>query len=81
MKSRKSYYPIDMTPTVRMKDTEWWVAKDIQTEVIKRKNKYVNLVFIGKLANKYNLSKKTSFGFKLYHKKLVEMIINEIWNC
>lgn len=80
MRSRKSYYPIDITPTVKMRDNDWWIAKDIQREIIKRKNKYVSLVYIGRTANKYNLSKKTSFGFKLYHKKLVDLIVNELWD-
>ncbi|ACN98566.1 hypothetical protein SULAZ_1276 [Sulfurihydrogenibium azorense Az-Fu1] len=36
MKTKRSYYPVDPTPTVKSKDSEWWIATDIQKEVIKR---------------------------------------------
>ncbi len=74
MRSRKSYYPVDPTPTLQPKDNDWWLATDIQKEVIKQTNKYISLIFIGKIAKEYNLFKKTPYGFKVYHKDLVKII-------
>ena len=75
MKSRKGYYPVDPTPTVKLKESEWWIATDIQKEVIRKTKKYISLIMIGKIAKQYNLYQKTSYGFKLYHKDLVKIII------
>ncbi len=71
--TRSLYYP-DTTPTVKATDTEWWLSQDIQKEVLKRSSKYVSLSKIGRIANEYGLAKKTTFGFKLYHKKLVDIL-------
>jgi hypothetical protein len=52
------------------------LSQDIQEEVIRR-GKYVSLSKIGRIANEYGLVKKTSYGFKLYHKKLVDILCEE----
>ncbi|MDM7273592.1 hypothetical protein [Sulfurihydrogenibium azorense] len=78
MKTKRSYYPVDPTPTVKSKDSEWWIATDIQKEVIKRTKKYISLIMIGKIAKQYNLFQKTSYGFKLYHKDLVKIIVKNL---
>jgi hypothetical protein len=75
--THKLYYPLDITPTVKATDTEWWLSTDIQREVAKR-GKYVSLPRIGRIANKYNLVKKTTYGFKLYHKDLIDIICDEV---
>ncbi|MBX0312484.1 MAG: hypothetical protein JHC31_12055 [Sulfurihydrogenibium sp.] len=75
--TRKLYYPLDITPTVKPKDIDWWIAQDIQREYIRRKNQYISLTKIGRIAKKNNLVKKTTYGFKLYHKKLVDLLVNE----
>lgn len=75
--THKLYYPLDSTPTVKPKDTDWWIAQDIQKEVLKRKNQYISLTKIGRIAKKHDLVKKTTYGFKLYHKKLVDLIVDE----
>lgn len=74
MKSKKGYYPLDPTPTVQVKDSDWWIATDIQKDIIKKTKKYVSLIMIGKVAKEYNLFKKTPYGFKVYHKDLVKII-------
>jgi Zn-dependent peptidase ImmA (M78 family) len=74
--THKLYYPLDPTPTVKAADTEWWLSTDIQREVAK-KGKYVSLPRIGRIANRHGLVKKTTYGFKLYHKKLVDIICNK----
>jgi hypothetical protein len=74
--THKLYYPVDTTPTVKATDTEWWLSQDIQREVMKR-GKYVSLPKIGRIANAYGLAKKTTYGFKLYHKKLVDILCDE----
>ncbi|WP_297889729.1 hypothetical protein [Sulfurihydrogenibium sp.] len=78
MKSRKSYYPTDPTPSLKAKDNDWWIATDIQKEVIKQTKKYVSLIIIGKFAKKYNLFQKTPYGFKVYHKNLVNIITKSL---
>jgi hypothetical protein len=75
--THKLYYPLDPTPTVKSADTEWWLSTDIQKEVMKR-GKYVSLPRIGRIANKYGLVKKTTYGFKLYHKDLIDIICGEV---
>jgi hypothetical protein len=54
-----------------MRDNNWWIAKDIQSEIIKRKNKYVSLIYIGRTANKYNLSKKQALDLNCITKNLL----------
>lgn len=71
--THKLYYPLDNTPTVKATDTEWWLSEDIQREVMRR-GKRVSLSKIGRIANEYGLVKKTTYGFNLYHKKIVDII-------
>lgn len=75
MKSYKTYYNpqrgLDL-PCVKNYDDEWWVAKDIQRCVIEKYRTYVSLSKIGKMAKVLNKKIKTSYGFNLYHKSLVD---------
>ena len=76
MKSLKRYYEHDTTPTVRLnrEDMDWLLASDIQKEIKNKYGKYVSLIVIGKTANQYNLVRNTTYGFKLYHKDLIDIL-------
>ncbi|MGB9767106.1 MAG: hypothetical protein ACPLXN_06495 [Sulfurihydrogenibium sp.] len=76
MKHKKTYYPVDPIPTIKVKEDDWWLATDIQKEVKKLTKKYISLILIGRMAKKYNLYKKTPYGFKLYHKDLVKILLS-----
>lgn len=56
------------------KEAEWWIASDIQREIARRYGKYIGLPTIGAIAKRFGLVRKTSFGFNLYHKSLVDII-------
>lgn len=75
MKSYKTYYNPQRElnlPCVKNYDDEWWVAKDIQRCVIEKYRVYVSLPKIGKVAKMLNKKMKTSYGFNLYHRSLVD---------
>lgn len=55
-------------------EKDWWLAADIQREIRKRYGRYVSLTAIGKVAKEYEMAKQTSYGFKLYHRDLVDII-------
>lgn len=72
--TRKLYYPLDITPVVKADDMDWWLSQDIQREIMKKRGKYVSLSKIGRVASRYGLVRKTTYGFKLYHRKLVDIL-------
>lgn len=77
MKSYKTYYnhQRDLNlPCVKNYDDEWWVAKDIQRCIVEKYRAYVSLSKIGKIAKMLNKKMKTSYGFNLYHRSLVDDI-------
>lgn len=77
MKSYKTYYnPYrDLKlPCVKNYEEEWWVARDIQRCIITKYRVYVSLSLIGRIAKKLNKRIKTSYGFNLYHRSLVDYI-------
>lgn len=75
MKCKKTYYQVDITPTIKVKEEDWWLATDIQREIKKLTKRYISLILIGRIAKKCNLYKKTPYGFKIYHKDLVNIIL------
>lgn len=80
MKPRKqgSFYterkPIDAPVVAYDTEADWWVASDIKREIVRKYGKYVSFTVIGAVAKKCGLVRQTSFGFKLYHKDLVDII-------
>jgi hypothetical protein len=76
MKNKKTYYPVDPIPTIKVKEDDWWLATDIQKEVKKLTKRYISLILTGRMAKKYNLYKKTPYRFKLYHKDLVKILLS-----
>lgn len=66
--------PYDVPVVVEDKEADWWIATDIQKEISKKYGKYVGLSIIGAVAKEYGLVRQTNFGFKVYHKDLVDII-------
>ena len=56
---------------------DWVVCTDIQEE-LKKRGYCVTLQKIGRYANEYGLSKETRLGFKLYHRQLVKIILEDL---
>ncbi|MEZ0323881.1 MAG: hypothetical protein ABWJ98_06215 [Hydrogenothermaceae bacterium] len=79
MKTRKNYYTppkVFNLPVVENPESDWWIAKDIQKEISVKYGRYVSLSVIGKVAKMLGKSVKTSYGFNLYHRSIVDYFGN-----
>ena len=56
---------------------EWVTCTDIKEE-LKKNGHCVTLQKIGRYAREYGLSKETKLGFKLYHRQLVKIIMEDL---
>lgn len=53
-------------------ERDWWTAKDIQREYIRKYRRFITLAKIGREAKKLGKVRNTTYGFKLYHSSLVD---------